>query len=162
MRVVMFILAIAVFVFSSCAGDSEATEDTGDAGSTGQTVDPASAGNTAEELPWTFLVAGVLHNNATIAAGKSAKENANEGHWIDFKENGTFDYGVWDQKSYAGTWHYDAATDRLELSPENNAAKRSEWTVKHQADNLIWIGTAKYGDNAIQMQWLRREGYPSK
>ena len=161
MRVILFFIGIAVITWTSCTADSEATEDSS-AATTTESQPAATGGNTADELPWTFLVAGILHNNATIQAGKSPKVNENAGHWIDFKENGTFEYGVYEEKSYSGTWHYDGETDMLELTPDNNAAKQSEWTIKHQANNLIWIGTPTYGDNSIQMQWLRREGYPSK
>ena len=69
--------------------------------------------NSVEELPWTFLVNGILHNNATITAGQAIGENPNAGRWINFKENGTYEYGLYDEKSYDGNWFYDGKTTLL-------------------------------------------------
>jgi len=159
-----FVFAILILTLCGCAGeDNEAASDSSTQAETNaqKSDSEASNPNTAENLPWTFLVTGRFHNNITVSAGSGSKGNVNEGHWIDFKENGTYDYGVWGDKEYDGKWFYDGDTYILDLSP-NDDHKKSQWKVMHKDDNLIWMGTPKFGDNAIQVQWLRREGYPSK
>lgn len=162
----MFLIA-----FAACTSDTETTEDSAAVNDAEPTSNSGSAGNnapqpnpnTVDNMAWTFLVDGIFHNNATITAGKSPKDNPNQGAWIDFKDNGTYEYGTWGDKQYQGTWFYNGDTEVLDLTPDAGAsAGPSQWTVKHKENSLIWIGTAKYGNNATQMRWLRRESYPSQ
>lgn len=165
----LLIIGLSIGMIYGCAGDdNEAAAD-----STSQTeasteksastnTDAAATGaNSIENLPWTFLVNGVYHNNATIGAGSGEKKNINEGHWINFHENGTYEYGIWGDKSYDGSWFYDGQTNILDLSPKDNHDP-SQWRVMHKDDNLIWMGTAKYGNNSLQIQWLRKTDLPKK
>ncbi len=166
MKNTLLILGVMIVTILGCAGeDKEAESDSTpqtEKSSTEQTATNSDA-NTIENLPWTFLVNGVYHNNATIGAGSDAKSNVKEGHWIDFKENGTYMYGVWDKRLYHGDWFYDDDTTILDLMPDDEGdEKPSQWKVMHKDDNLIWMGTSKYGNNSTQIQWLRREGFPQK
>ena len=175
MKNTLLILGLAIATFYGCAGDdsdsaadstSQTEAGTKNSTSSAQTSDSEttpsnSDANTIENLPWTFLVTGVYHNNATIGAGSGDKKNINEGHWINFYENGTYDYGIWGEKEYDGTWFYDGDTNILDLTPKGDH-EQSQWRVMHKDDNLIWLGTAKYGNNSLQVQWLRREGLPVK
>jgi hypothetical protein len=146
---------------ASTANDNNKAASASNSSEKDATQSESSDANSVENLPWTFLVSGIYHNNATIGAGSDAKNNINKGHWINFDENGTYEYGVWDKKQYTGTWFYDGNTNIMDLTPKDDH-KPSQWTVMHKDDNLIWLGTSKYGNNALQIQWLRRDGYPSK
>ena len=165
----IFLLGVSLALsFAACStdNDSEATSDaTAESPSSAAAGDQSAAQgqnpNTAENLPWTFLTDGIYHNNATISVGSDDPENPNEGVWIDFKDNGTFDCGRWDTKEYDGSWYYDNNTKLLEMKPNGNQ-KSSEWRVMHKELNLVLVGTAKYGDNAIQARYVRRNGYPTK
>ncbi len=165
------ILGLVIATLCGCGGeDNEAATDDSSKNevsaekttSSGSASTPAgSNANSIENLPWTFLVSGIYHNNATIGAGSGSKQNVNEGHWINFHENGTYEYGIWGEKEYDGSWFYDGKTNILDLTPKGDKGP-SQWRVMHKDDNLIWMGTAKYGNNSLQIQWLRREGLPAK
>jgi hypothetical protein len=114
-----------------------------------------------ENMPWTFLTHKLFHNRATVISGQVGV-NPKEGQWIDFKENGTYDYGVWGDKTASGAWKYDNDTRLLELHPSGKDAKPSEWRTMHKEDNLILVGTATYGNNTNQEQWVRRDARPDK
>ena len=155
-------LCACACICMSCSEESASNEieDTGTPMESASASDASSGGGTTvSDMPWTFLVDGILHNNATITSGQSPGKNINAGKWIDFKENGTYDYGTYDKREFGGTWYYDGDTEILELTPEGER-RPSEWTIKYKDNNLIWIGTNKYGNNATQMRWLRRTGYP--
>jgi hypothetical protein len=162
MKNTLLIIGLTIITFYACTGeDKEAATDSGSQGAVAESTSSGSTSNSIENLPWTFLVNGVYHNNATIGAGSTTKQNVNKGHWIDFNENGTYTYGVWGDKQYDGSWFYDGDNNILDLTPKDDHSP-SQWKVMHKDDNLIWMGTSKYGNNATQIQWLRRDGYPVK
>jgi hypothetical protein len=125
--------------------------------------DPAdtTSQSLVENMPWTFLTHKIFHNRATVVSGQVGV-NPKEGHWIDLKENGTFDYGIWGEKTASGTWKYDNSTRLLELHTSGKNAADSEWRTMHKDDNLILVGTATYGNNTNQEQWVRRDELPDK
>ena len=166
MRLLIYALLIALV---ACTSETESTEDTtGGEPETGTSTGSSEAApqanpNKVENMTWTFLVDGIFHNNATITAGQSPKDNPNIGAWIDFKDNGTYEYGTWGEKQYDGTWFYDGDQELLDLKPSAEASVNpSQWVVKHKENSLIWIGTPKYSNNATQMRWLRRQEYPTQ
>ena len=124
-------------------------------------TDDAAGANQVSNMPWTFLTSGVFHNNATITIGEQPSSNPNKGHWIDFKDNGTYEYGIYNEKQYDGSYYYDNEARLLQLHPRSDI-KKSEWQVMHKDDNLILVGTSTYSDNATQMRFIRRNGYPQE
>ncbi len=116
--------------------------------------------NLAANMSWTFLTDQLFHHRVTVERG-NVDENERKGHWVDFHENGKYDYGVWGDKTLEGTWSYDDNTKVLEMKPMGDA-KPSEWRLKHMEDNLIMLGTATYGNNTQQVQWIRHEQRPDK
>ena len=146
---------------SSVAEDSASSTPQAESATSGAGEQPTNTATTVDQMPWTFLIDGIYHNNATITSGQNPADNPNKGAWIDFKDNGTYDYGKYDKKEYSGSWFYDGDKEFLELNPEGEE-RPSEWQLKYKDNNLIWVGTNKYGDNATQMRWLRRQGYPAR
>lgn len=148
----LIIFATATTCFNACKSDNTTQEST-----EASDVNP----NLAANMSWTFLTHKVFHNRRTVNAAGPSEQSPNAGHWIDFNENGTYTYGIWDEQTYSGTWSYDDDTKLLDLVPSNNT-KPSQWKVMHKDDNLILVGTSRHNDNAIQQQWVRRDGRPSK
>lgn len=108
---------------------------------------------------WSFLTHLRFHNRNTVMSGQNYSQNPNAGHWIDFRDDGTYEYGVLDKRTLTGKWEYDHPAGLLDLIPDD-ASKPSQWRVMHNDDILVLVGTAKYGDNATQAQWMRHEGFP--
>lgn len=125
-----------------------------------QTTSSEENPNLVANMSWTFLTDQLFHHGATVKSGISDPD-LNKGHWMDFHDNGTYDYGVWGEKSYDGHWTYDETTRNLQLKP-SGSQKPSEWQVMHKDRKLILIGTHTYGDNAYQVQWIRYPQRPDK
>jgi hypothetical protein len=111
-------------------------------------------------MSWTFLTDQLFRHDATVKSG-TPDPDYNKGHWIDFHDNGSYDYGIWREKSYDGKWTYTDTTRTLRMIP-NGSQKPSEWEVMHKDRKLVLIGTHTYGDNALQEQWIRYEQRPDK
>lgn len=153
---------LPVLMLFACKQEASVTEEESAVDSTSNHSTPsASNPNLVANMPWTFLTHELYHQRITVVSGK-ADENMRKGHWMDFNDNGTYDYGVWGDKTFDGTWTYDDATKILTLKPNNGKEKMSEWRVMHKDDNLILVGTATYGDNAQQVQWIRHAQRPDK
>jgi hypothetical protein len=155
--------AILLVAFLSCKHEAATTtEETSTDTLTSGRANTANARNPnlAANMNWTFLTDKLFHHRVTVASGK-VDENARKGHWIDFHDNGKYDYGVWGDKTLDGTWFYDDNAKLLQLTPSGQE-KPSEWRLMHKDDNLIMVGTATHGDNAQQVQWIRHEERPDK
>lgn len=151
-RTFIFLCLSVICLIAACKQEDSATEDT-----TTQTDTTTQQ----TDMPWTFLTDGIYHNNVTVTVGQDLTTNPNEGHWIDFHSNGKFDYGIWGETSYSGTWFYDNQSALLELTPSGDQ-KRSEWRVMHRDRTLILQGTPKFQDNALQMRFIKHDSLPSK
>lgn len=151
------IAVLLALVLIACKQEATTTEATA-----ADSIVPKAEGNPnlVANMPWTFLTHQLFHHRVTVTSGK-VDEQLRKGHWIDFLENGKFDYGIWGDKTYEGTWTYDDQTKILELK-SSGKEKPSEWRVMHKDDNLILIGTTTYGDNPQQVQWIRHENRPDK
>ena len=84
------------------------------------------------------------------------------GSWMDFKENLTYDYGQYDQKSGSGHYFYDFEKATLILLDDNPAIKPQEFEVKMNNDMLVIIGMLSYKDNNMQAKLDRVKEFPVK
>ncbi|HLF62937.1 MAG TPA: hypothetical protein VI603_04270 [Saprospiraceae bacterium] len=157
----MLIPVLVMNILFSCKQEATTSETTSSEGDTTALSSPSTENpNLVANMPWTFLTHQLFRHHVTVTSGKIDPEER-KGHWIDFLENGKYDYGVWGDKTQEGTWSYDDQTKLLELKPSGNE-NPSEWRVMHKDNNLILIGTATYGNNPQQVQWIRHEGRPDK
>lgn len=137
---------------------SEATETPVETPAASQPTAGSDNPNLVANMDWTFLTDKLFHHRVTVASGK-IDENVRKGHWMDFQEKGRFESGVWAEKTSEGSWTYDDNSKLLTLKPTGDA-KPSEWRIMHKDNNLILVGTATYGNNAEQVQWIRHEARP--
>ena len=162
---IIYLFTSLVIAFSTICCKQEATTTDESASSDAQETSAAPVSsnanqNLAANMSWTFLTHQLFHHNVTVASG-TVDQDTKKGHWMDFHDNGTYDYGIWGEKTYSGTWTYNDQTKLLELKPAGGE-KASEWQVGHRDDNLILVGTATHGDNRYQVRWLRNENRPEK
>lgn len=84
------------------------------------------------------------------------------GAWIDFKENLTYDYGQYENKSGSGHYFYDFEKATLLMLDDNPAIKPQEFEVKMNNDMLVIVGQFIYKDNNMQAKLDRKASFPSK
>ena len=169
----MIVIALGILMILSCKQENNTSQDQTTPEQAPAAVSPPAAPgspqaesgdnnpNTVANMPWTFLTHQLFQNRATVVSGRVG-ENPKEGYWLDFKENGTYDYGIWGEQKGSGTWTYDNDTRLLEMTPTSGPDKPSEWQVKHKEDNVVLLGTARFGNNTNQENWVRRATLPDQ
>jgi len=90
-----------------------------------------------------------------IFDGEMSEPGAYKGVWVDFKADGTYSYGQYDELQGSGRYNYHFERGELLMLDDNNALKPQEWTAKSAGDALVLIGTATYKDNSVQMKLER-------
>lgn len=88
---------------------------------------------------------------ALVKMGDPAANPQNQGTWFKFKEDGTYDYGHFENKIGSGAWSFDGKNATLLLDSEVLGDDR-EWSIKigNDEDVMIWVGTNRFATNNIQ------------
>jgi hypothetical protein len=87
--------------------------------------------------------------------GEMSKQGEYDGIWIDFKPDFTYEYGNRGKVEGSGKYSYEFDRSELLMVDDKSNAKPQEWQVKSAGDALVLVGTALYGDNAVQMKLHR-------
>lgn len=107
-----------------------------------------------------FLTDKLFHYKASSTVGQPSTEQPYAGQWIDLDPDGTFKAGKLQEQTYTGRWGYNHEKKILELRPDGTDRPRSEWSVMHNEDMMVWVGTQTYNNNATQIQLVRSETMP--
>ncbi len=103
---------------------------------------------------WTFLTRGYFNKAVEITGGK-VKVDEVKGQWMKLLDDQRYQLGLDDQITEWGLWEYDNDTDLLHLINHTPGGASSEWKVAAGNDNIVLVGSPKYGNNGTQMKWVR-------
>ena len=154
---------IAFLMIASCKQDAKPAENpTEETPVANEQVTGKDMPSGSKNWDWAFLTNKIFEYRNGIIAGTDPTGSTKpfQGQWIDFEPDGTFEHGKYDKTDYTGVWEYEHDAQILTLFPDEKEQKNSQWRIKFADDVLIMIGTAKYGDNAIQAQLVRRDDKP--
>ena len=108
--------------------------------------------------PQESRVLRVLTNNYWIVWGllrinDQAATRQNQGTWFKFNEDGSYEYGFFENKVGSGGWRFDGKAARIYLDSELYGDDR-EWKVliSSDEDQMVWVGTPEQHTTAIQMK----------
>lgn len=85
-----------------------------------------------------------------------------EGHWIDFKEDLTYEYGFYDTVEGSGKYHYSFEKGTVIVVDNDESKKPDEWDVKLSGDSLVLVGKASFDSNSIQAKLYRQDNIPTR
>jgi len=109
---------------------------------------------------YAFLTDKLFHYKAANIVGKDPKENPYAGQWIDLESDGTYKAGTLKEQTHTGRWVYNHEAKVLQLRPDDQKFKISEWNVMHNEDMVVFVGTQTYGNHATQIQLVRSAELP--
>lgn len=106
--------------------------------------------------------AGVWEYEFVFDGKEMSPQGEKAGSWIDFKDDNTYQYGLYNEIQGAGKYNYRIDDGQIVMVDDDESVMPQEWNTKSAGDNLILIGTQSYGNNAYQMKLVRRDTIPVK
>ena len=88
---------------------------------------------------YAFLTDKLFHYKASNIVGKDPKENPYAGQWIDMESDGTYKAGTLKEQTHTGRWIYNHEAKVLQLRPDDQKFKISEWNVMHNEDMVVFV-----------------------
>jgi len=109
-----------------------------------------------------ILDVGAWEYKFTFADGAMSELGALAGKWIDFKDDNTYEYGLYDSVMGDGIYHYDPVTTIALIIDNDTSVKPQEFEMKLVMDALVMVGQKTYNDNGTQSKLDKREVRPTK
>ena len=103
-----------------------------------------------------WLYEATVKNSDFITGEKVA------GRWIDFRENLTYAYGIYQDQKGTGQYFFDFENKKMLMIDDHPAIKPQEFDVKLSNDMLVLVGEAVYSDNNLQAKLIRIPTIPVK
>lgn len=175
----LFIVTISCFLFSNC-GDPKPADGKGSSSEKEHIVQPkesykknlgslrsqalAILNHRIKDDPKSYAIveAGAWEYEFVFNGKEMSKAGEKAGSWIDFKQDATYTYGLYNEIQGSGKYHYKFEPAVLLMIDDDDSVMPQEWNTKSAGDNLILIGTQLYGNNAYQMKLVRRDAIPVK
>jgi len=110
---------------------------------------------------WAILTADIWQYEFALTIGESPKENIYEGYWIDFEDDFTFVKGKYTDTLSVGEYNFDFDSKILEILPTAGKEGPTEYRIQTNGEIIIFIGTAKYGNNGTQIKLKRVRSIPT-
>lgn len=91
-----------------------------------------------------------------------SKEGEYDGKWIKFKDDFTYEYGLYDVVQGKGKYHFTLDSSKLIMLDSQSGKKPEEWEVKSKEDVMILVGSNYFGNNPQQCKLERVPSIPKK
>ncbi|MFK8101669.1 MAG: hypothetical protein AB8G15_04065, partial [Saprospiraceae bacterium] len=98
---------------------------------------------------------------AGVVGGEGAKEKF-AGRWIQFKGDGTFESGIWEEKNNQGHWYADPDTKIIKIAYDKGEEIHGEWRVQGGGDTMIWLGNTPNNPKSTQIKMALITERPKK
>ena len=157
MKIFYLICFLTGMVFVACKPNDSTTKEEAPATNAPVTQNGSTI---AGGHDYTFLTDQLFHYDAVNIIGKEPGDNPYKNQWIDLLPDGTYKSGTLQQQGPTGKWDYNHDKRTLVLRPDDSNSATSEWTVMHNNDMMVWVGTQTFGNNATQIKLVRRTEFP--
>jgi len=111
--------------------------------------------------PAAVLVAFPWEYEFIFEKQKMSAKGEHQGRWIDFKDDGTYQYGVYDKQNGTGTFHHSFDKLRLLMVDDDPLAMPVHYETKFGSGVMILVGQRDYKTNGVQMKLKQLDKIPS-
>ncbi|MCC6815483.1 MAG: hypothetical protein IT267_03605 [Saprospiraceae bacterium] len=123
-------------------------------------ADEAFSKEASAQKPFNMITDSLWHFYFALSISQETpKENIYKGHWLDLKDDGSYQKGEYEQITDEGKYiyHYDNKNIELRSTQKDSS---SEWNVKVDPDAMLLIGTDRYNNNSWQIKLIRKSVKP--
>lgn len=111
---------------------------------------------------YAIIDVGVWEYEAAFKDGAMSKPGAYKGHWIDFSQDNSYEFGINGNIQGKGKYHYDNDTHLLLLVNDDPNVKPEEYEIKLVNEVMIMMGNLTYQDNGFQAKLLKIQKRPGQ
>ena len=113
--------------------------------------------------PLSMLTYGYHLPEFVFDGSKMSKPDQYLGHWIDFKEDFTYEYGYYDQVSGSGIYHFRLDDITLMTLNDDESFEPKEWKVNSNGEVLAIVGEHTFEvNNGMQIKMVPSDTKPTR
>lgn len=118
-----------------------------------------------EESPeaYSMVTHGYWEPEFVFNAGKMSKENQYLGYWINFEDDFTYSYGLFDKIQGGGRYHFRLEDNTLLMLDNDEEIEPKVWTAQNNGDAMALVGRHDFGiNNGMQIKMIPNDERPKK
>jgi len=113
--------------------------------------------------PLSMLTFGYHIPEFVFDGSKMSKPDQYLGHWIDFKEDFTYEYGYYGQVSGSGIYHFRLDDEALMTLNDDESYEPKSWKVNSNGEALAIVGEHTFEvNNGMQIKMVPADSKPSR
>ena len=99
------------------------------------------------------MMTGGFWNYQFVYDRGMSKPGDYDGHWLKFKDDFSYEYGLWDQTDGTGKYHFRLDDNMLVMLDDDPSNDPKEWEVKYGGDAMVFVGSTGFGNNGMQIKF---------
>ena len=111
---------------------------------------------------YAILTSGFWNYQFVFDGREMSKPGDYDGHWVQYKDDFTYDYGIYSEQNGSGKYHYRLDDNMMIMLDDDESVAPKEWQVKHGGQVMVLVGSHGFGNNGMQMKMLKSNEKPSK
>lgn len=115
-----------------------------------------------EGKAYAILTSGFWNYQFVFDGREMSKPGDYDGHWIQYKDDFTYDYGIYGDQNGSGKYHYRLDDNMMIMLDDDETVQPKEWQVKHGGEVMVLVGSHGFGNNGMQMKMLKTPERPVK
>lgn len=112
---------------------------------------------------YSMITHGVWEPEFVFNAGKMSKEGEFQGYWIDFEEDFSYTYGIYDKTLGEGKYHFRLDDLMMLMLDDNQEFEPKVWTANNNGDVMVLVGRHDFGiNNGMQIKMIPSDEKPKR
>lgn len=113
-----------------------------------------------DKKSWAILESGVWKYVFVFNGESMSKPSEEIVKWVDFKQDGTFDYGEGSKVVTAGQYHYNFDKGELLMIDNDVKSGPAAWKVNNVGAAMVLLGQSEFTNNSYQIKLDKMDSRP--
>ena len=112
---------------------------------------------------YSFLIHGFWHPEFVFDGQNMSKEGEYEGQWVDFHEDYTYSYGIYDKTLGSGRYHFRLDDEAMIMLDDDPTLEPKFWNALSNGTAMALVGTHELDiNNGMQIKMIPIDNKPVK